>query len=102
MSDSRTPFGGEKGGVLSNQGDYIRDGPEGVLYLSVVGVVVIAPLTLAKAVIAAQKNPIAECSCVTIWGGRLRVLDDLEHHGIMYHFAPIRHMFVFSNTVCHE
>ena len=64
--------------------------------------VVIAPLALAKFVLVAQKNPIAECSYVTIWGGRLRVLDDLDHHGIMYHFVPIRHMFVFLDGVCHE
>jgi hypothetical protein len=88
--------------VFGDKGDLVRAEQERVFDPSIFGVVVIAPLALVKAVVPAEKDPVAEGSCMAVWGSRLRMLDDLHHHWIMYHFAPIRHMFIFLNGVCHK
>ena len=63
---------------------------------------VVAPLALAKSIVASHEDPVSDGGSVAVGGSGLRAPDDLEHHRIVYHFAAVRYVFVFTNCIHHE
>ena len=97
--DSR---GTEEGKIFEDKGDGIRTRPKGVVDMSVLRMVVVAPFIFTETVVSTKEDPVAQCGLEAVEGGLGGAGDDLDHHRVVNHFPAVGDSFILPNRVRHK
>jgi hypothetical protein len=96
------PIRTEESEVLNDEGNGIGPRRQWVLNPCVHSMVVIAPVALTEAVVAAKKDPIAQGSREAVLCSHTGAGNDLRHHWVMDHLAAVGYTLVLADCIRHD